>query len=238
MNIIVLEDQYGNDNTLNVISIQDFAKWWTCDIYKVLWTFDHKNHIWLCKKEITRKIADVISPNIDVKYQMDVFKRLKENNIPTYENIRINIKDQVLITPLISNDTSTFCISWNNYSKSKDTIINELWWLHYRDISNLRTFIHYTKDMIEKISKAGIKVFDDSFFYKYNCDGGILEVFIWQFHHIVLENSPIEEKSFRAIKHHNKVQFEKSILFLNDDKVIDKWVYDTFYCQLRDLNDY
>ena len=238
MDTILLEDKNKNDIALKVSVMEDFAKWWTCNISKVLWTFDDNNYTWLCKKEISQRIIDNILPELTVQHQMNVFKRLKENNISTYESIRINEKEQVMITPLISDDISTLCISWNNKSKSKDIIVKELWWLHYRDISNLGTFIDDAKESIEKISKAGIKVFDDSFFYKYNCNGGILEVFIWQFHHIILEDTTIDETKFRSIKQHNKNQFEKSIRFLNDDGIIDKWIYDTFYCQLRDLNDY
>lgn len=236
-------DQNDIKHKIKPKKIEEFSvrpEWWTCRIYKLLlWSLDKTEVMNLCIKKTHKSILQNLKPWKSVEHQMNVFKRLKENNIETYSDIRIGAKEQILITPFIWDEKNVFCISWNNKSHAKDYIINDLNWLHHRDISNLNTFIDTAKDFIDKLSKANIKVFDDSFFYKYDCNGGKLDIFIWDFHDIILdEEYSNPESSFIWTKQHNKQQFEKSLLFLHDDKVIDKALYDTFYYQLRDLNDY
>ncbi|HRX63835.1 MAG TPA: hypothetical protein P5060_01890 [Candidatus Absconditabacterales bacterium] len=212
----------------------------TCKIYEMLKgtlsNVDENQS--LCIKEIRKDLLDNIETSKTVQHQMEIFKKLKENNIPTYSNIRINKEQQILVAPFIGNYKDKFCISGNNSSKAKDIIIKEIGGLHHRDISNLNTFIDTAKEMIEKLSNAGIKIFDDSFFYTYNCKGGMLDIMIGDLHDITIEETNNDPKKIMRIRQHNKIQFEKSLLFLHDDGVIKKGTYDTFYCQLRDLNDY
>lgn len=236
-------DKYDHKHIISPKKVIDFSsrpEWWSCKLYKLeLASLDKTNmNMDLCVKKAKRHILENLD-NKSAEHQMKVFTYLQDN-IPwsTYSDIWINTDKQIIITPFLWDEKSTLCFSANNSSIAKNHIITELNGLTRKDIDvdKLATKANY---LMDKLAEYGIQVFDDSYFFIYTTNGGILDIIIGDFHDItIIDKKELTATESWKIKVHNRKQLEFAYQQLADDNVIKDDVITDLQHRIYGLTEY